>query len=39
MGGYLSELLNADMRIDESALSIYDVKNTAKQIDDVYGLI
>lgn len=38
-GGHISQALNANMTIDESALQYYDVKNTAKQIDQVYGWI
>lgn len=38
-GGYLSELLNSDMILNEKALIEYDVKNTASQIDRVYGLL
>ena len=38
-GGVLSEVLNSNMVINEIALQQYDVRNTAKQIDEVYGLV
>lgn len=37
--GYFSELFNSGMTIDESALTVYDIKNTAKQVDEVYGYV
>lgn len=36
MGGYLAELLNADLKVNEALLNIFDVKNTARQMDRVY---
>lgn len=38
-GRALSEVLKSNMVINEDALQQYDVRNTAKQIDEVYGLL
>lgn len=37
-GRYISELLESVKAVDENALEYFDVKNTAKQVDAVYGL-
>lgn len=37
-GVHFTELLESVKVVDENALEYFDVKNTAKQVDVVYGL-